>query len=61
MMLNFKSFITEQTRGKGLTVFDIDETLFQTKAMVKIMKDGKLVRSIDNQEYNTYKLKPGES
>ena len=60
-MLNFKSFITEQTRGKGLTVFDIDETLFQTKAMVKIMKDGKLVRSIDNQEYNTYKLKPGES
>jgi phosphoserine phosphatase len=60
-MLNFKSFITEQTRGKGLTVFDIDETLFQTKAMIKIMKDGKLVRSIDNQEYNTYKLKPGES
>ena len=60
-MINFKSFITEQTRGKGLTVFDIDETLFQTKAMVKIMKDGKLVRSIDNQEYNTYKLKPGES
>jgi len=60
-VLNFKSFITEQTRGKGLTVFDIDETLFQTKAMVKIMKDGKLVRSIDNQEYNTYKLKPGES
>ena len=60
-MLSFKSFITEQTRGKGLTVFDIDETLFQTKAMVKIMKDGKLVRSIDNQEYNTYKLKPGET
>lgn len=61
MMLKFKSFITEQTRGKGLTVFDIDETLFQTKAMVKIMKDGKVVRSIDNQEYNSYKLKPGES
>jgi hypothetical protein len=60
-MLNFKSFIVEQTRGKGLTVFDIDETLFQTKAMVKIMKDGKVVRSIDNQEYNMYKLKPGES
>jgi hypothetical protein len=53
--------LDEQTRGKGLTVFDIDETLFQTKAMVKIMKDGKLVRSIDNQEYNTYKLKPGET
>lgn len=60
-MLSFRSFITEQTRGKGLTIFDIDETLFQTKALVKVMKDGKVVRSLDNQEYNTYKLKPGES
>jgi hypothetical protein len=60
-MLSFRSFITEQTRGKGLTIFDIDETLFQTKALVKVMKDGKVVRSLDNQEYNTYKLKDGES
>lgn len=60
-MLSFRSFITEQTRGKGLTIFDIDETLFQTKALVKVIKDGKVVRSLDNQEYNTYKLKPGES
>ena len=61
MILSFRSFINEQTRGKGLTIFDIDETLFQTKALVKVMKDGKVVRSLDNQEYNTYKLKPGES
>jgi phosphoserine phosphatase len=60
-MLSFRSFITEQSRGKGLTIFDIDETLFQTKARVKIMKDGKVVRTLDNQEYNTYKLKDGES
>jgi phosphoserine phosphatase len=60
-MLSFSSFITEQTRGKGLTIFDIDETLFQTKALVKVMKGGKVVRSLDNQEYNTYKLKDGES
>jgi anion-transporting ArsA/GET3 family ATPase len=60
-MLSFSSFITEQTRGKGLTIFDIDETLFQTKALVKVMKDGKVVRSLDNQEFNTYKLKDGES
>lgn len=60
-MLSFRSFITEQTRGKGLTIFDIDETLFQTKALVKVMKDGKVVRTLDNQEYNTYKLKDGES
>lgn len=60
-MLSFRSFIAEQSRGKGLTIFDIDETLFQTKARVKVMKDGKVVRTLDNQEYNTYKLKDGES
>lgn len=60
-MQSFRSFITEQSRGKGLTIFDIDETLFQTKARVKVMKDGKVVRTLDNQEYNTYKLKDGES
>jgi hypothetical protein len=60
-MLSFRSFITEQTRGKGLTIFDIDETLFKTKALVRIMKDGKVVRSLDNQQYNEYKLQPGES
>lgn len=59
-MLSFRSFITEQTRGKGLTIFDIDETLFQTKALVKVMKDGKVVQSLDNQAFNTYKLKDGE-
>lgn len=60
-MLSFRAFITEQTRGKGLTIFDIDETLFRTSAKVKVMKDGKVVRSLDNQEFNTYKLKDGES
>lgn len=60
-MLSFRSFITEQTRGKGLTIFDIDETLFQTKAQIKVMKGGKVVRSLDNQQFNDYKLKDGES
>ena len=60
-MISFKSFITEETKGMGLTVFDIDETLFKTNALVRIIKDGKVVRSLDNQEYNSYKLKPDES
>jgi hypothetical protein len=60
-MITFSTFITEKTRGRGLTVFDIDETLFQTKALVRIMKDGKVVRSLDNQQYNEYKLKPSET
>jgi hypothetical protein len=61
-MLSFKSFIVEEeSRGMGLTIFDIDETLFRTTAKVKVMKDGKVVKSLDNQEYNSYKLKDGET
>jgi FMN phosphatase YigB (HAD superfamily) len=52
----FRHFI-----GKGtLTIFDIDETLFHTKAKVKVVKGGRLVRELDNQQFNTYKRKPGE-
>jgi len=53
----FKEFIGTGT----LTIFDIDETLFHTKAKVAVMKDGKVARMLDNQEFNTYKLKAGES
>lgn len=59
-MLNFRKFISEQS-DRGLTIFDIDETLFHTKALVQVKKDGKVVRELSNQEYNTYKLKSGES
>lgn len=52
----FREFIGTGT----LTIFDIDETLFHTKAKVKVVKDGKVVRSLDNQEFNTYKRKAGE-
>jgi hypothetical protein len=53
----FKEFIGTGT----LTMFDIDETLFHTKAKVAVVKDGKVIRMLDNQEFNTYKLKAGES
>lgn len=52
----FKEFIGSGT----LTIFDIDETLFHTKAMIKVVKDGKVIRELDNQQFNTYKLKAGE-
>jgi hypothetical protein len=29
--------------------------------MIKVMKNGKEVKSLTNQEYNVYKLKPGET
>lgn len=52
----FKEFVGSGT----LTIFDIDETLFHTKAKVKVVKQGKVVRELDNQEFNTYKRKDGE-
>lgn len=45
----------------GLTIFDIDETLFHTKAKVQVVKEGKVIRALDNQQYNSYQLKQGES
>lgn len=61
-MKTFKEFLSEQQLGdKGLTIFDIDETLFHTKAKVDVIdKDGEVVRSLDNQEFNNYRLMPGE-
>lgn len=60
-MLSFKQHLEEQTRGMGLTIFDIDETLFQTQALIHVVKDGKTIRKLTNQEYNEYKLQSGEA
>ena len=59
-MKNFKTYL-EENKGKGLTIFDIDETMFITKAKVKVVKNGKVVKKLDNQEFNTYKKKNGET
>ena len=58
-MVKFKTFLLE-SQGKGLTMFDVDETMFITKAKVKVMKNGKVVKKLDNQQFNTYKKKAGE-
>ena len=57
MIKRFKEFVGSGT----LTIFDIDETLFHTKAKVRVVKGGKVVRELDNQEFNTYKRKDGET
>jgi len=59
-MKGFREYIKE-AYIPSLNVFDIDDTLFTTKTMINIMKDGKVVKSITNREYNDYKLKDGES
>jgi len=45
---------------KAIYFVDVDETLFQTFAKVKVVKDGKVTHELDNQEYNSYILQPGE-
>jgi hypothetical protein len=46
--------------GQDLIIFDIDDTLMHTTAKIKVVKDGQIVRDLTNQEFNTYKLQPGE-
>lgn len=60
-MRSFISLLKERQEGIGLTIFDIDETLFKTHALVGVMKGGKQVRQLTNQEFNGYKLKEGET
>ena len=59
-MLGFKGYLIEQEETGGLTIFDIDDTLFHTTAKVLVKKDGKVIHSLDNQQFNDYKLKTGE-
>lgn len=47
--------------GNAITFIDIDETTFNTYAKIGVMKSGKRIKSLSNQEFNTYDLQPGES
>ena len=58
-MFSLRQYIEEQAT-KGLTIFDIDETMFKTKAKVKVIKNGETIKSLTNLEFNKYKLKSGE-
>lgn len=46
--------------AQSLIIFDIDDTLMHTTAQVKVIKDGKVIKTLNNQEFNNYTLKPGE-
>lgn len=59
--VNMRTDENQQSIGAALTVFDIDETLFHTAAKIMVVKDGEVVKELDNKEFNTYLLEPGES
>ena len=56
-MKTFKQYITEARGGKGLTIFDIDKTLFHSDVKINIKKDGEIVK---RGASSLYKLKRGE-
>lgn len=56
-MFSFKSFINKKDLGT-LTMFDVDETLFNTKAKIRVVHTptGKVTHTLDNQQFNTHQL-----
>ena len=48
------------SQGRSLSIFDIDDTLFHTTAKIKVIKNGRPVKELTNQQFNTYELQPGE-
>lgn len=51
-----------RTGSNELVIFDIDDTLLHTTAKINVVdtETGKVKRSLTNQEFNNYKLAPGE-
>jgi FMN phosphatase YigB (HAD superfamily) len=43
-----------------LVIFDIDDTLVHTQTKVHVVKDGRVVRSLNSHEFTHYKPGPGE-
>lgn len=58
--MKFKDFI-EKFKNGSIIFFDIDETLLRTFAKIHVIKDGEVIRKLNNQEFNTYELQDGES
>jgi putative chitinase len=50
-----------EIQPKKLVVFDIDDTLVNTQTKVHVIRDGKIVNSLNSHDFTHYKLKPGES
>lgn len=59
-MKKFNEFLAEKA-GKGLTIFDIDDTMFVSKARVRVKNTNtNKVKELTPQEYNNYKLGKNE-
>ena len=50
-----------EIQPKKLVIFDIDDTLVNTQTKIHVIKDGKVVKSLNSHDFTHYKLQPGES
>jgi hypothetical protein len=60
-MISLSNFKNKFFKKTSLSIWDIDDTLFLTKANVYVKKDGKIVKKLTNKQYNTYELQDGET
>lgn len=58
--LDAKNIIEAEQAKKHLICFDIDDTLLHTTAKIGVIKDGRTVARLSNQQFNDYVLKQGE-
>ncbi len=61
--MQIKELLSEKlnrTSSNELVIFDIDDTLLHTTAKIIVVKDGQVIKSLTNQQFNNYKLGPGE-
>jgi len=49
-----------EIKPKKLVIFDIDDTLVYTQTKVHVVKNGRVVNSLNSHDFTHYKLQPGE-
>lgn len=46
--------VEKKQEGLGITFVDLDETLFNTFAKIKVLQGKKVIKTLTNAEYNKY-------
>jgi len=49
-----------EIKPRKLVIFDIDDTLVYTQTKVHVVKNGKIINSLNSHDFTHYKLQPGE-
>jgi len=49
-----------ESESSKLVIFDIDDTLVYTQTQVHVVRNGRIVRSLNSHDFTHYRLQPGE-